>query len=71
MYRVMLISIVVMVSTGAALCIAQLWFNIIPWDIFVKTIITLGILTILAGLVLVIKADLGQHKKMKDENYLD
>ncbi len=71
MYRVMLISIVVMVCAGAALCIAQLWFNIIPWDIFIKTIITLGILTILIGLVLVIKADLGQHKKMKDENYLD
>lgn len=71
MYRVLLITIIIMVCSGAGLCIAQLWLNIIPWDIFIKTLITLGILTVLAGLVLVIKSDLAQHKKMKDENYLD
>ncbi len=71
MYRILLISVIVMVCLGATLCIAQLWLNIVPWDIFFKTIITLGILIVLAGLVLVIKTDLSQHKKMKDENYLD
>lgn len=60
-----------MVCTGAVLCLVQLWANIIPWDIFIKTLITLAILTVLAGLVLVIKADMGNQKQMKDENYLD
>lgn len=71
MYRILLTSVIIMVCTAAAMCIAQLWLNIIPWDIFVKTLITLGILSVLAGLVLVLKSDLAQHKKMKDENYLD
>lgn len=71
MYRILLISIIIMVCIAAILCIAQLWITIMPWDIFVKTLITLGILTVLAALVLVIKSDLAQHKKMKDENYLD
>ena len=71
MYRFLLISIIVMVCFAATMCIIQLWSNIIPWDIFIKTLMTLGILTVLSGLVLVIKTDLSQHKKMKDENYLD
>lgn len=71
MHHFLLISIIVMICTAALISIAQLWFIIMTWDVFFKTLITLGILTVLAGLVLVVKSDLGTHKKMKDENYLD
>lgn len=71
MHRTLLTAIIIMICTGAVLCLIQLWATIIPWDIFIKTMITLGILTVLAGLVLVIKSDMGNHKQMKDENYLD
>ncbi len=69
--RTLLISIIVMIVTAAFLCILQLWTEMIPWDFFIKTLITLGILTVLAGLVMVVKADLGAQKKLKDDNYLD
>jgi len=69
--RALLITVIVMVITTALLCILQLWTEIIPWEFFIKTLITLGILAVLAGLIMVIKADLSSNKKLKDDNYLD
>jgi len=69
--RALLITVIVMVVAAALLCILQLWTEIIPWEFFIKTLITLGILTVLAGLIMVIKADLSSNKKLKDDNYLD
>lgn len=71
MHQNLLKAIIIMVCGGALLSIAQLWVTLLPWDIFIKMVITLGILTVLAAFVLVVKADLGAHKKMKDENYID
>lgn len=71
MHKNMLIALIGMVVGGAGLVILQMWTNFIPWDVFIKIIITLGILVIVLGFLLVIKADLGEHKKLKDENYLD
>ena len=41
------------------------------WDNFVKLIITFGILALVLGFLAVVKADFGEHKKLKDDNYLD
>ncbi len=71
MYQTLLKAIIIMASTGALVFIAQIWLEFMPWDMFFKVIITLGVLILLAAFILVIKADLGSHKKMKDENYLD
>lgn len=72
MHRPLLIAIMTMVIGGALLSLAQLWLpGIIPWEFFIKIIITLGVLTALAALILVLVSDLGSHKKMKDDNYLD
>ncbi len=71
MHQTLLKAIIIMVCLGAAISIAQIWAVFLPWDIFFKALITLGILILLAGFILVIKSDLGSHKKMKDENYLD
>lgn len=70
-HQMLLKAIIIMVCLGALLCILQLWTVFLAWDIFFKALITLGILTIVSAFVLVAKADLGTHKKMKDENYLD
>ncbi len=67
----LLMAIIIMICAGAILTIIQIWVPIFAWDIFVKVIATLVILTVLAALILVLKSDLGSHKKMKDENYLD
>ncbi len=64
-------AIIIMVCIGALISIIQIWTTFLTWDIFFKVLITLGILILLAGFILVIKLDLGSHKKMRDENYLD
>ena len=55
----------------AALMIMKIWGIELPEDLFFKIMGTLIILTLLFGFLLVVNSDFGQHKKLKDENYLD
>lgn len=71
LHRIFMITLIVLVVGGAGLGILQMWTGFMPWDVFVKAEITLGVLVILLAFLLVMKADLGEHKKLKDENYLD
>lgn len=72
LHRILLIAIITMVILGALLTILMLWAPaIVGAELFFKLIVTLGILVVLAGLVLILKADLAENKKLKDENYLD
>ncbi|MFP4313737.1 MAG: hypothetical protein ACLFR0_05350 [Alphaproteobacteria bacterium] len=71
MHKAMLITIIALVVLGALLTIAQIWVPLFSWDIYAKIIVTFLILCVVLGLVMVLKTDLGEHKKMKDENYLD
>lgn len=71
LHRIMLGAIIVMVIAAAVISLMQLWGFGFGWDLFIKLIVTLGGLILLAALLMVLCADLGQHKKMKDENYLD
>jgi uncharacterized membrane protein len=59
------------VLLGAVLTILQIWTQFISWDDFIKITTTLGIVIVAIGFVLVAKSDFSEHKKMKDENYLD
>jgi len=71
MHKAMLIALVGLVVGGAVLAIAQMWTGFMAWDVFIKLVITLGVAVLVLGFLMVIKADLGEHKKLKDENYLD
>ncbi len=72
MHRILLIAIISMVIAGALLTLVQLWApGIVPWEFFVKLIITLVVLTVLAALILVLVSDLKSTKDLKDNNYLD
>jgi len=71
MNRILLITIVVLVALGALLTVGQVWGLGLDFDLYIKAVITIGILVLLIAFVLVVKSDLGDHKKMKDENYLD
>lgn len=71
LHRILLIFIVAAVSLCALVTILQIWVPIMDWDNYLKFVITVGILVLLAAFVLMVKADLGQHKKLKDDNYLD
>ena len=71
MHKTMLLIIIGLILIGALMCIAQIWFSFLSWDIFIKAIITIGIITVVLGLVMVLKSDLNEHKQLKDDNYLD
>jgi hypothetical protein len=71
MQKNLLFILVGMVVAGALLTIGQVWGPVMSWDLYIKAVITIGILVLLIGFLIVIKADLGEHKKLKDENYLD
>ena len=64
-------SLVALVCGVAVLVILKIWGVALPEDLFLKIIATLGVLILLFGFLLVVNSDFGQHKKLKDENYLD
>lgn len=64
-------SLVGLVCAGAALIIAKIWGVDLPEDLFFKILATLVVLILLFGFLLVANSDFGQHKKLKDEHYLD
>lgn len=71
MYKKVLAAIIGLIIAGALLTIGQIWGPLFSGDIYYKMIVTLGIIVIILGLILAISSDLGQHKKLKDDNYLD
>lgn len=64
-------SIVVIVVLGAALVLAQMWFNIFSLEIFWKLLVTLVIVGSVASFIIAIKQDLTDDKKLKDDKFLD
>lgn len=71
MHKILMRVIIGCVLLGALLTILQIWTDFIVWDAFIKIAATLGIVIIVAGFVLGAKYDFSEHKKMRDENYLD
>lgn len=71
MHKNLLYIVIGCVIAGALLTVVQMWTYALSWDVFVKLLGTLGIAVVVAGFLLVVKSDFGEHKKMKDENYLD
>ncbi len=71
LHKPFFICLVMLVCAGAALIIAKIWGIELPEDLFWKIIATLVVLILLCGFLLVANSDFGQHKKLKDEHYLD
>lgn len=71
MHKASLYTIIGCVVAAALLTVIQMWTFALPWDVFLKILGTLGILIVLLGFLLVVGIDFGDHKRLKDENYLD
>ena len=71
LHKPFFIALVATVVARAVLIILKIWEVPLPEDMFMKIIMTLGVLIVLFGFLLVVNSDFGQHKKLKDENYLD
>ncbi|HIP19186.1 MAG TPA: hypothetical protein EYG78_07615 [Sulfurovum sp.] len=55
----------------AILLLAQMWGNVMPWEIFIKLAVTAGVIIIVTfGLALLYREYI-EEKTMKDEKYLD
>lgn len=67
---VMNILIALLVIIGA-LTLVQIWVPVVSWDIFFKLAGSAAVIAVILGLIVILKSDLGEKKKMKDENYLD
>ncbi|MBX2833673.1 MAG: hypothetical protein KTR28_01745 [Micavibrio sp.] len=71
MHKNLMYALIAIVALGAIMTIAQIWLMFMSWDIYIKLIITLGILGVLIGFLLVVKIDFAEHKRLKGDNYLD
>lgn len=63
-------SIVAIVVLGAALILAQLWFDVFPEAVFGKLLVTLLILGGVVSFIIAVKQDLSEEKKLKDDKYI-
>ena len=55
----------------AGLVIMKIWGFELPDDLFFKILATMGVLVLLFGFLTVVNSDFGEHKKLKDDNYID
>lgn len=70
LHRALIIFIIGLAVTGAALVILQIW-GVDLGDLLYKLLATIGVLILLAGFLLVVKSDFGEHKRLKDNNFID
>jgi high-affinity Fe2+/Pb2+ permease len=70
MQRSLLLVLIGLVIGGAALIILSIWGVDLGAALF-KILATIGVLILLVGFLMVVKMDFGEHKRLKDENFLD
>ena len=70
MHRLLIKTLVGLAITAAGLVILAIW-GVDLSEIIYKLLATIGVLVLLIGFVLVVKLDFGEHKKLKDQNYID
>jgi len=63
--------LITLVCVVAGIVIAKIWGIELPDDLFFKIIATLGVLILLFGFLMVANSDFGDHKKLKDDNFID
>ncbi|MCE7886159.1 MAG: hypothetical protein DYH13_01455 [Alphaproteobacteria bacterium PRO2] len=70
MQRSLLLVLIGLVIAGAALIILTIWGVDLGAALF-KILATIGVLILLVGFLMVVKMDFGEHKRLKDQDYLD
>ncbi|MBP7722748.1 MAG: hypothetical protein KA155_09460 [Alphaproteobacteria bacterium] len=70
MQRSLLLVLIGLVIGGAALIILSIWGVDLGAALF-KILATIGVLILLVGFLMVVKMDFGEHKRLKDQDYLD
>ena len=64
-------AIIWLVVAGGALVLAQLWFHLFSEEIFWKLFVTLVVIGGVVSVVLAVRADMSEEKKLKDDNFVN
>lgn len=70
MHRILICTLVGLAVAAATLMILSIW-GVDLSEVFYKLLATIGVLILLVGFLLVVKLDFGDHKRLKDQNYID
>jgi hypothetical protein len=70
LHRVLVLFLVGLAIAAAALVILNIW-GVDLGEILWKVLSTLGILALLIGFLLVVRSDFGEHKRLKDNDFID
>lgn len=70
MNRTLLYILIGLVIIAAVVIILNIW-GVSLGELFLKLLGTIGVLILLVGFLMVVKLDFGEHKKLKDQNYID
>jgi len=57
--------------TAAIMALMQLWFTPLSAELFIKLLITMGVLFVVVLGVTLVKKEYIDNKKMKDSGYID
>ena len=71
MHRALVLSLIGLVLLGGLLIILSIWNVGIEPDFIFKLLATVGILILIIGFLLVVKMDFGEHKRLKDNDFID
>lgn len=69
--RWMLMGLIGIAVICGSLCIAQMWWQVMEWSLFIKINITMAVLVALDGFLLAVSEDLGTTRQLKDDKYID
>lgn len=70
MHKYLIYTLIGLAISAAALIILSIW-GVNLSEVIYKLLATIGVLVLLIGFLLVVKLDFGEHKKLKDQNYID
>ena len=71
LHRALVMLLIMLVCLGGVLIILNIWGIVIDGDLLWKILATLFILIVMIGFLLVVKADFGEHKRLKDNDFID
>ncbi len=71
LHRALVIALIGLVILGAFLVVLRIWGIVIDGSLLFKLLSTIGILILVIGFLLVVKIDLGEHKRLKDNDFID
>lgn len=56
---------------AAVLGLLQMWFTVMSWETFIKVMITLSVLFVIALAVTLVLKEYVENKELKKNNYID